>query len=123
MPPPRPAPASPFDREGFVAAVTRLPAVTLSEQWEAVVAKVGGKVFALVAAEGGAVTFKVTETAFAGLTSLEGVTQAPYFAKGGWVRVTAAADLPAADVERYLKEAHRLIAAKLTRKARAELGL
>jgi len=112
-----------FARAAFEEFVLALPAVTVVEQWEALVAKVGGKVFALVAAEGGAVTFKVSEIAFVGLTTLDGVGQAPYFAKGGWVRVEARAELPEADLAAYLHEAHRLVAAKLTKKARAELGL
>lgn len=112
-----------FSRAGFERFVLGLPAVSVVEQWDSLVAKVGGKVFALVPAEGGAVTFKVSETSFAGLTTLPEVGQAPYFARGGWVRVGAGAPLPEADVARYLGEAHRLIAAKLTRTLRAELGL
>jgi predicted DNA-binding protein (MmcQ/YjbR family) len=109
-------------RAGFESFVLRLPAVSTVEQWEALVAKVGGKVFAMIGDTGG-ITFKVGETSFAGLTSLPGVTQAPYFARGGWVRIGPEAEFADADLARYLAEAHRLIAAKLTRRLRAELGL
>ena len=73
--------------KAFRTYVAGLPAVTLVEQWGAHVAKVGGKVFALCGEDGGHITFKVTELSFDGLTSLEGVAQAPYFAKRAWVSV------------------------------------
>lgn len=109
-------------RAGFAACVTGLPAVTLVEQWEALVAKVGGKVFAL-AGNGGGITFKVSEIAYAGLTGIAGIEQAPYFARGSWVRVGPEAEFTDDDLALYLREAHRLIAGKLTRKLRTELGL
>ena len=87
-----------LSRSAFAKHATALPGVTLHEQWEALVAKVGGKVFALCGDESGAIVFKVTDLAFAGLTSLEGIGQAAYFAKGQWVSVARGADLPAKDV-------------------------
>ena len=55
-------------RAGFEAFVTSLPAVTTNAQWEALVAKVGGKVFAMLGDDAGhrpgAIVFKVTEIAF-----------------------------------------------------------
>src|SRR5690606_38493253 len=110
-------------RAGFEAFVTGLPAVTLHEQWGSLVAKVGGKVFALVGENGGSLTFKVSETSFAGLTSIAGIGQAPYFARGQWVSVGAGAAIADKDLRAYVRESHRMIAGKLTRKARAELGL
>ena len=110
-------------RRGFESFVVKLPAVTLVEQWDSLVAKVGGKVFALAAAGGGSIAFKVSETAFEGLTGLEGIAQAPYFAKGQWVSVSKGADVSEADLKAYVREAHRIIASKLTRKLQAELGL
>lgn len=112
-----------LSRGAFAKHVAALPGVTLHEQWDALVAKVGGKVFALCGDSTGVIVFKVTDLAFAGLTSLEGIGQAAYFAKGQWVSVARDADLPAADVRAYLVQSHRLVAAKLTRKARAELGI
>jgi predicted DNA-binding protein (MmcQ/YjbR family) len=107
----------------FRTAVSRLKAVTLVEQWESHVAKVGGKVFALISANGDHITFKVTELSFDGLTSLEGIGQAPYFAKRAWVSVGKGAPLTDAELKGYLKASHEMVAAKLTRKLRAELGL
>jgi predicted DNA-binding protein (MmcQ/YjbR family) len=106
----------------FARYVGTLPATSIVEQWEAHVAKVGGKVFALLGADSGHMTFKVSEIAFEGLTALEGIGQAPYFAKRAWVSVAKGA-LGDADLKAYLAASHRMVAQKLTRKARAELGL
>jgi len=110
------------ERDGYTAFVTGLPAVTLHEQWEALVAKVGGKVFCLLGDSSGDLVFKVGEIAFDGLTDLDGIAQAAYFAKRQWVRVTPGA-LEQELAEGYIRESHRLIASKLTRKLRAELGI
>jgi predicted DNA-binding protein (MmcQ/YjbR family) len=110
-------------RADFKRFCSSLPGVTLHDQWEAAVAKVGGKVFALCGDSGDALVSKVSELAFEVLTSLDGIGQAAYFAKGQWVNVAKNADLPDKDAKAYLREAHRIIAGKLTRKARAELGL
>lgn len=110
-------------RAAFAKHCESLPGVTLSEQWEALVAKVGGKVFALHGDTSGGVVFKVSELGFEGLTSLKGVGQAPYFAKGQWVNVARGAEIADKDVKAYIAESHRIIGTKLTRKVRAELGL
>lgn len=113
-------------REGFTAFVTSLPAVTVNGQWEALVAKVGGKVFAMLGDDPGyrpsAIVFKVSEIAFEGLTEIAGIDQAAYFAKRQWVRVSPGALEPDL-LEGYIRQSHALISAKLTRKLRAELGL
>ncbi|MDB5507130.1 MAG: yjbR family protein [Devosia sp.] len=116
-----------FTRPGFEAFVLGLPAVTLVEQWGSSVAKVGGqsggKVFAQSALTDGHISFKVSELAFEGLTSFAGIGQAAYSAKRQWVSVAADADLSEADLQAYIVEAHRIIAGKLTRKLRLELGI
>lgn len=106
----------------FLKHVSTLKAVEVTEQWNSHVAKVGGKVFALIGYDE-AIVFKVTEMSFDMLTELEGVGQAPYFAKRAWVRVSPEADLSAKDLEAYVAASYEMIASKLTRKARAELGL
>lgn len=109
-----------------MAFVAGLPAVTLSQQWDAQVAKVGGKVFCLLGdrTEDGAgpIVFKVNEIAFDGLVEIEGIEQAAYFAKRQWVRIAPGA-LEQNLLEGYIRQSHGLVAAKLTRKMRAELGL
>lgn len=110
------------DRDAFRAFVSSLPAATFSEQWEALVGKVGGKVFCLNGNTSGDIVFKVSEIAFDGLTEMDGIGQAAYFAKRQWVRVSPGA-LEDELLAGYIGEAHRLITGKLTRKLRAELGL
>jgi len=98
-----------------------LPAVTKVVQWGASdVYKVGGKVFAIAGDDG--VSFKVSEIGFMALTEGGPGRQAPYCAKGQWANVSLDV-LPDADLADWLTAAHGLIAAKLTRKLRAELGL
>lgn len=113
-------------REGFEAFIATLKATTINPQWEALVAKVGGKVFCLLGEDPGnrrnVLVFKVTEIAFDGLVELEGIDQASYFAKRQWVRVSPGALEPDL-IEGYVRQSYSLVTAKLTRKVRAELGL
>ena len=95
---------------------------SIVEQWGSHVAKVGGKAFALCGDGGEDIVFKVSETSFEGLTALDGIGQAPYFAKRQWVSVGPGA-LSDADLKAYIAASYRIIAGKLTRKLRAELGI
>jgi predicted DNA-binding protein (MmcQ/YjbR family) len=110
-------------REEIEAAAMALPAVTKVVQWgDSNVYKVGGKVFAMCHPSGG-LSFKVSPIGFVVLTEAGSPgRQAPYCAKGHWVAIDIDACDPA-DIVDWLATAHSLIAAKLTRKARAELGL
>lgn len=113
-----------FTRAAFEKFASGLPAVTFHEQWGGVVGKVGGKVFVLFGLEGPPVIiFKVTELSFDGLTGIEGIRQPAYFAKRKWVAVDKGAKLPVKDLRAYIERSHKLVAANLTRKLRAELGL
>ena len=109
-------------RESYEAFIRTFTAATLSEQWEALVAKVGGKVFCLLGDDSGVLVFKVSELAFDGLVELPGIAQAAYFAKRQWVRVEPGA-LDEDLLKGYIGQSYRTIAAKLTRKRRAELGI
>ena len=97
-------------------------AATLHEQWEAMVAKVGGKVFCLRGDDTGVLVFKVSELAFDGLVELTGIGQAAYFAKRQWVRVEPDA-LEDKLLRGYIGQSYATVAGKLTRKLRAELGI
>ena len=111
-------------RPGFEAFILTLPRATLVRQWrDDSVAKIGGKIFALLDRDPGEVWLKVSDMAYELLTELDGIRPAPYFARAGWVAISAASPLRGDEVEAYLAEAHRLVASKLSRKVRAELGL
>ena len=114
-----------FDRRDFDAFVSGLAGVTLVDQWESHVAKVGDKVFTLLHGgdEGANICIKVTEESFEILTSLEGIDQAPYFAKRKWVSITDKASLSPEELAHYVKRSYDLVAEGLTRKLRNELGI
>ena len=112
-----------FSVLAFGKFVNGLKAVTMSEQWESHVAKVGGKVFALINLDGTHMAFKVSELSFEGLTALDGIGQAPYFAKRQWVSVQKGTPLTDAELKGYIAASYAMVAAKLTKKLRTELGL
>lgn len=109
-------------RDEIEACAMALPAVTKVVQWGGSdVYKVGGKVFAVCGFENG-LAFKVSPIGFEVLTGDGPARQAPYFANGHWV-VIDLDDLDPEDMAAWLATAHSLMAAKLTKKLRAELGL
>jgi len=109
-------------REQVQAAAMALPAVTKVVQWgDSDVYKVGGKVFAICGL-GGGLSFKVTPIGFVVLTEGGPGRQAPYCAKGHWVAIELD-ECDSADIVDWLSTAYSLIAAKLTRLKKAELGL
>lgn len=113
-----------FTHSGFDAQLGQLPGVSFVDQWEARVAKVGGKVFCLLSdAEPHRLVFKSGEASFDILTALDLVDQAPYFAKRQWVSVTQGAPLSTDDLSAYIARSHALVASGLTKKLRAELGI
>lgn len=117
-----------YDRGQFEAFISTLPATTQVMQWgNANVGKVGGKIFAILSSwkEGPElwVNFKCSDISFSMLPELNGVILAPYLARAKWVAARQDSELSAADLEAYITEAHRIVASKLTRKQKSELGL
>ena len=112
--------------EAFDAACLALPGATMTIQWgDDHVYKVGGKMFAVM---GGAVgrngfSLKASDVAFEVLSETGQAVPAPYLARAKWLYFDDLTAQDDAEVTDWLKTAHGLIAAKLTRKARAELGL
>jgi len=115
--------------EEYNSYCASLPRTTHVVQWGgAHVWKVGGKVFAIAGWSAGeelAVTFKVSDLGFDILKQQPGLRPAPYLASRGmtWIQRTSGESMDDAALKDYLAESHRLIAAKLTRKLRHELGL
>jgi predicted DNA-binding protein (MmcQ/YjbR family) len=109
-----------------------LPATAHVVQWGgAHVWKVGSKVFAIASqwdtgSDGPPyVTFKTSEMSFDLLKDRPGCRPAPYLASRGmkWIQRFSEATMDDDALKDYLAESHRLVAAGLTRKARASLGL
>jgi predicted DNA-binding protein (MmcQ/YjbR family) len=110
--------------EAAEAHCLSLPGATLHIQWGGThVIKVGGKIFALIGGSVWRLTFKTSEMAFELLCEQGLARPAPYLQRAKWVQLLAPDSLSDDDVRAYLTQAHALIAAKLTRKARAEIGL
>ena len=111
-------------RPAFEAFVLSLPAATLVRQWrDDSVAKVGGKIFCLLDRDPGEIWLKVSDMSYDLLTEMGGIRPAPYFARAGWVAISHQSALGEDDVRAYIVQAHRLVAQKLSKKLRAELGL
>jgi predicted DNA-binding protein (MmcQ/YjbR family) len=85
---------------------------------------VGGRMFAgFQLPDGEPIGFKVDAAVFDNLVGRKGVVPAPYMAKHSWVSVTDRTQIPLAALRSLLAESHRLVAEKLSKKARQALGL
>jgi predicted DNA-binding protein (MmcQ/YjbR family) len=100
------------------------PHVTEHAQWECLVCKVGGKIFAVAPFEPSkaVLSFKVTPEDFAELTEMPGIIQAPYFARGQWVALESEDALPAAEIKKFLRKSYDLVVAKLPKKVKTALS-
>ncbi len=109
--------------EAFDAACRDLVAVTMDRPWgDDEVYKVGGRMFAVIA-PGHGCSIKVSDIAFEALVESGRARPAPYLARAKWVRFDDLAAVDDAEMTDWLATAHALVAAKLTKKLRAELGL
>lgn len=98
-----------------------LPAVTHVVQWGGHdVYKVGGKIFAIA---GDGLSLKVSDIGYEVLTENGMARPAPYMARNKWVLFDDPAALPAEELEGHLANAHAIVAGKLPRKLKRELGL
>ena len=113
--------------EAFHDAAIALPGAVLDIKWGSDRCYcVGGKMFAAAGADGDPPSgpgFKTSDLAFEMLIEQGVARPAPYAARFKWVQLTSYDALPDADIIAYLAQAHAIVAAGLTRKARAALGL
>ena len=102
-----------------------LPGVTEDVKWgDNLVFSVGRKMFAVFDVPAGEpFSFKADPVVFSMLTQQPGVRPAPYLAKHSWIAVDRRDTLPLGTVQDLLEEAHALVAAKLPKRRREELGL
>jgi predicted DNA-binding protein (MmcQ/YjbR family) len=109
--------------EAFDAACRGLPACEHVVQWGgADVYKVGGRIFAILAGDRGA-SIKVSPIAFEVLVESGLARPAPYLARAGWVRFDDLAKVDGEEMAGSAAQAHALVAQKLPRARRRELGL
>ena len=111
--------------KAFTAAASALPAATIDIKWgDHQTFCVGGKMFAM----GGGVeeapryNLKASDIAFEALVEQGLAIPAPYMQRAKWLQFTHDA-LPNEEFADLLKQAHAIVSAKLTKKARRELGL
>ena len=104
-----------------------LPGAILDVKWgDNRVYSVGGRMFAMAGHVGDPAPlygFKTSELSFMILVESGLARPAPYLARAGWVQLVSSDALSDAELETYVAEAHRLVTARLTRKARATSGL
>ena len=102
-----------------------LPAATEDIKWDNdLVFSVGGKMFCVVALDPPfSCSFKVKDEEFEELSFAEGFKPAPYMARAKWVQVTKSTVWNRNQWESYIRGSYELVAAKLTKKQRQDLGL
>ena len=102
-----------------------LPYTTEQIQWEdALVFKVGGKMYAVLRLEPGPVwlSLKCGTEEFGELTERQGVIPAPYLARAHWISLTFPVVLPRAEIERLVRGSYDLVFSKLPRKTQLSLA-
>ncbi len=115
-----------MDIEALWRYCLSLPRATEGIQWGSdLLFRIGGKIFAVAALERTplCVSFKCTPEEFAELIEREGIIPAPYMARNNWVLLERLDALPRAELKRLIKDSYTMVAAKLPKKTRVELGL
>lgn len=101
-----------------------LPHTTVVNQWGGLVFKVAEKVFFMISLDAETiegVIFKCAPDEFDELTDVDGIAQAPYFAKRHWVRMADLDALPRKELERRIRRSYDLVVANLPKKVQAGL--
>ncbi|KEJ88826.1 MmcQ/YjbR family DNA-binding protein [Sulfitobacter donghicola] len=104
------------------------PHATHVVQWgNADVYKIGGKVFAIIGMgnSGATATFKTSHMAFEILSDSPGLQPAPYMASRGlkWIQHYAEPGLSDDSLKDHIRASYEMVAAGLTKKMRASLGI
>ena len=113
-----------MDRQGVGKVCLALPAATLDHPFgdDHDAYKVGGKMFCMVGGSG-SISFKVSDIAYEVLTESGQARPAPYMARNKWVNLAQIDDWADDELAEHLAIAHAIVAAKLTKKVQAALGL
>ncbi|RYY86613.1 MAG: hypothetical protein EOO15_14035 [Chitinophagaceae bacterium] len=114
-----------MDRDTLRNACLAFKGVQEEIKWEHdLVYTIGAKMFCATAMEG-AVDFsvKVPDEQFEELCNVPGIEPAPYLARAKWVLVTEQCTWKASKKLELVRGSYSLVSAKLTKKAKTELGL
>jgi len=113
--------------EAYEAAALALPGAVRDIKWGADRCYgIGGKMFAAAGSNGpspSGPSFKTSDLTFEMLVEQGVARPAPYLARAKWVQLLSYDALPDADIKVYLAQAHAIVVAGLTRKARTALGI
>ena len=117
-------------RDEFDAYCSAMKATTHVVQWGgASVWKIGGKIFAIAslkameeAPDCPCISFKCSELAYEVLPGQKGIIPAPHLARAKWVQLTSPDAMSDEDIKLHLDAAYEIIAGKLSKRVRAELG-
>lgn len=121
-------------REDFDAYCGALTGTTHVIQWgNASVWKIGGKIFAICSGwgdkdqpgetKGSRISFKCSDLAFELLPEQQGIIPAPYLARAKWVQLIDGHEMSDEDIRLHLDAAYEIIAKKLSKKQRADIGI
>jgi predicted DNA-binding protein (MmcQ/YjbR family) len=102
-----------------------LPGVTEDVKWDHdLVFSVGKKMFVVFGLpDYEPIGFKVDPALFGTITQQEGIRPAPYMAHHSWVNVATRDVLPDEELRGLVRQSYELVAEKLSKKLRAQLGL
>ena len=102
-----------------------LPGVTEDVKWDNdLVFSVGKKMFVVFGLpDNEPIGFKVDPALFGIITQQEGIRPAPYMAHHSWVNVASRNVLPDEELLGLIQQSYELVAQKLSKKLRAQLGL
>jgi predicted DNA-binding protein (MmcQ/YjbR family) len=113
--------------DDFHTMAMALPGATFDIKWGADrVYSVGGKMFAAAGVVGDpdpTFGFKASDLAFEALIEQGLAKPAPYAARFKWVQTASPDALSDAELAAYVREAHPIVAAKLSGRMRNSLGL
>lgn len=85
---------------------------------------VGGKMYCVTGADGlSGTSFKCNDEDFVSLQERDGIIPAPYMARNKWVMVQQSAALSKAEWKHFILNSYKLVASKLTKKVKAEIGI
>ena len=96
------------------------PHATEVIQWESLVFKVAGKIFAIAALEPGKywLSIKCAPESFTEWVERPGVAPAPYLARAKWIALESEDALSLAELKMMVRQSYDLVCAKLPKKTR-----
>jgi predicted DNA-binding protein (MmcQ/YjbR family) len=102
-----------------------LPGVTEDIKWgHDLCFSIGSRMFCVTSMEAPVKTsFKVKDEEFDEITAKDGFIPAPYMARAKWILVEKRSALSKKEWEHFITQSYQLVASKLTKKLRLELGI